>query len=152
MTVAEVRASHPNIRFSRIPVYSENPDNVVGFVLRSDVLLCAAEGRGQTLLSDPELKRPITIVLGSCRLSELFERLIGEHNHLAVVVDEYGGVEGLVTMEDLIETLIGLEIVDESDPVRDMRELARLQWLRRAKRIGLNVDQDPEPPREAEDK
>ena len=142
LTVAAVRAAHPNICFSRIPIYSEKPDNVVGFVLKSDLLLCAAEGLGQTLLSDPKLKRPITVVLDSCQLTKLFERLIGQHNHLAIVVEEYGGVKGLVTMEDLIETLIGLEIVDESDPVHDMRELARQQWLQRAKRMGLDVDRD----------
>jgi len=136
MTVAAVREAHPELLFSRIPIYGENPDDVIGFVLKSDLLLWAAEGRGQTPLSDPDLRRPITMVLDSCRLTELFERLIGEDTHLALVVDEYGGAEGLVTMEDLIETLIGLEIVDESDPVPDMRELAREQWQQRARRMG----------------
>jgi len=138
-TVDEVREAHPELRFSRIPIYSENPDNVTSFVLKSDLLLRAAEGRGQTQLADPNLARPIPVVLGTCRLTELFERLIGQQNHLAIVVDEYGGVEGLVTMEDLIETLIGLEIVDESDPARNMRELARKQWAKRAEQMGLDV-------------
>ncbi|MDJ0837923.1 MAG: CNNM domain-containing protein [Acidobacteriota bacterium] len=142
LTVEAVLEAHPEIRFSRIPIYKDNPDNVVGFVLRSDLLLCAAEERDQILLSDPSLKRPITMVLGNIRLTELFDQLISRQNHLAIVLDEYGGVEGLVTMEDLIETLIGLEIVDESDPVRDMRELARQKWVKRAERMGMDVDRD----------
>ncbi len=139
LTIAQVREAYPELRFSRIPVYAGKPDDVVGFVLKSDLLLFAAERQDQTKLSDSSLKRPVTVVLNNMRLLELFERMTDAQNHLAIVVDEYGGVEGLLTMEDLIETLIGLEIVDESDAVRDMRELARQKWIRRAKRMGLDV-------------
>lgn len=138
MTIEDVRREYPEIRFSRIPIYTENPDNVSGFILKSDLLMRAADDSKHTTLVD--LKRPLIAVLDSCRLTELFDRLIGQHNHLVMIMDEYGGVEGLVTIEDLIETLIGLEIVDESDQVHDMRELARQQWQQRAKRMGLDVD------------
>lgn len=140
LTVASALEAHPGIRFSRIPIYRDNPDNVVGFVLNSDLLLCAAEGREDTTLSDPSLMRPITMVLGGTKLTGLFDLLIGKQSHLAMVLDEYGGVRGLVTMEDLIETLIGLEIVDESDPVADMRELAKQKWVERARAMGIDVD------------
>jgi CBS domain containing-hemolysin-like protein len=66
------------------------------------------------------------------------ERLIKERQHIAIVVDEYGGTEGLVTLEDLLETLIGVEIMDETDNVEDMRALARELWLKRAKLLGFS--------------
>jgi CBS domain containing-hemolysin-like protein len=72
---------------------------------------------------------------------ELFELLVKEHLHIAMVVDEYGGVTGLVSMEDVVETLLGLEIMDESDVEQDMRAVAREQWLKRARRMGF-VDGD----------
>ena len=124
LTVAQVWADHPEIRFSRIPVYSNNTDHVVGFVLKSDLLLCIAEGRDQTLLAD--LKRPIAVVLDSARLTEIFDRLIAQQNQVAMVVDEYGGVEGLA----------------KTDPAPDMRELARRKWVQRAKRMGLDADKE----------
>jgi CBS domain containing-hemolysin-like protein len=74
--------------------------------------------------------------------------MMSESTHIALVVDEYGGTEGVVTMEDFIETLLGLEIVDEVDRVEDMQEIARRQWERRAQRVGLVTDnlrmEDPE--------
>ena len=142
MTVKEVRELGNEMPFSRIPVYLENPDDVTGFVLKSDMLQCLADGKGETKLS--ELKRPVSVVLDSSRLTELFERLLEKHLHMAVVVDEYGGVEGLVTMEDLMETLIGLEIVDESDQATDMRELARKKWVERRERHKLDLDDGSE--------
>ena len=140
LTVKAVFEAHPEIRFSRIPIFNGNPENVVGFVLKSDLLLCIVEKRDHILLSDPSLKRSIPMAPDSARLPKLFDKLIGEQAHLAMVLDEYGGFEGLVTMEDLIETLIGLEIIDESDPVHDMRELAKQKWKQRARGMGLGVD------------
>jgi CBS domain containing-hemolysin-like protein len=80
------------------------------------------------------------VVPGDLSLRGLFERLMEERVYLALVVDEYGGTSGIVTMEDLLETLLGLEIVDEEDPAHDMQELARKQWARRAKRQGIIQD------------
>jgi CBS domain containing-hemolysin-like protein len=138
LSVDEVWEAQPQISFSRIPVYDKSRDDIVGFVLKSDLLVCALNQRGHTTLA--ELRRPIAVVLGRTPMARIFYRLIGNQDHIALVMEENGEIEGLVTMEDLIETLIGLEIIDESDPVRDMRQLAREQWARRARHMGLDVD------------
>lgn len=140
-TVAETLAAHPKIRFSRLPIYGENQDDVTGFVLKDEVLLRAAQEGGDTILA--ELERPLLVVPGNLNLRSLFERLMDDRAHVALVVDEYGGTAGLVTMEDVVETLLGLEIVDEADAVQDMQVLARQQWLERARRLAL-VDEDVE--------
>jgi len=70
-------------------------------------------------------------------LTDLFDHFITHHSHIALVVDEFGGTAGVVTMEDVIETLLGLEIVDEADGEADLQALARKQWEARAKKIGL---------------
>ena len=132
-----------SVSFSRVPLFDGSRDNIVGFVLKSDLLAAALKGQGSTPLS--ELRRPIAVVLERTSLARIFDRLIGNQDHIALVVEEDGELQGLVTMEDLIETLIGLEIVDESDPVKDMRALARRQWARRARAMGLDVE-DPENP------
>ncbi len=141
-TVDEVLAAHPEIRFSRIPVYGENLDDIAGFVLRHDLLLRAAEDRGDTPLAD--LSRPIEVVNAELPLLGLFERLMDRRAHVALVLGEYGGTSGVVTLEDLVETLLGLEIVDEVDRVQDMQELARQKWRQRAAQLGV-VLEDAEP-------
>jgi CBS domain containing-hemolysin-like protein len=126
------------LRFSRLPVSSGSLDNITGFVLKSDILLHAARVAGggeEVRLSD--LVRPLLNVPESLPLPELFDRLMADGAHVARVVDEFGGTAGLVTMEDVFETLIGLEIVDEMDTVEDLREHARQEWRRRARRLGL---------------
>ncbi|MFW5966164.1 MAG: hemolysin family protein [Persicimonas sp.] len=134
-SVEEFFDKRPNPRFSRIPVFSENRDDITGYVLKHDMLLELANERGDTKLAD--LKREILVVPELLSLRELFERLIETQEHLALVVDEYGGMAGIVTMEDLVETLLGLEIVDEVDLIQDMQVLARQQWYNRARRLGL---------------
>lgn len=138
-TVEEFFEKRPNPRFSRIPVYGENRDDITGYVLKHDLLLELAHDRGDSKLGD--LLREVLVVPELLSLRELFERLIETQEHLALVVDEYGGMAGIVTMEDLVETLLGLEIVDEVDLIQDMQVLARQQWYNRAKRLGL-VDED----------
>jgi len=135
LTVAEAMEAHPDPSFSRIPVYGKDRDEVKGFVLKSDMLLDAVNLQGETTLS--HLKRPIPVIPGDLPLHELFDRLVNERTHMALVADEYGGTEGVVTMEDVVETLLGLEIVDEGDKVQDMQELARRQWRKRALRQGI---------------
>ena len=144
-TVDEVLDEHREIRFSRIPIFGDNQDDAKGFVLTKDLLLQATRGEGATPLS--ELERPLATVPESADLHGLFETLVGQHEHVALVVDEYGGTAGLVTQEDLIETLLGLEIVDEHDRVQDMQELARAQWIRRARSLGLIDENQPDPER-----
>ena len=101
-----------------------------------------ALGNGNKLLSD--VKRDIIIISRSLPIPKLFEQLVASRNHMALVVDEYGSVSGLVTMEDVIETLLGLEIMDESDNVSDLQMLARKSWETRAKRLGLIDNENPE--------
>ena len=141
MTVAEFFNANSNIRFSRIPIYSEHHDNIVGLVLKDDVFKeMALDNDNKTLL---DLKRDIIIVNRSIPIPELFQQLIDSKNHMALVVDEYGSVNGIVTMEDVIETLLGLEIMDESDNVSDLQFLARKNWENRAKRLGLINEEKP---------
>ncbi|GIV59655.1 MAG: hypothetical protein KatS3mg043_0744 [Rhodothermaceae bacterium] len=146
-SIAEVLNEHPTLRFSRLPVYRSNKDDITGYVLKDDLLLKAAQGQEHLPLR--EIKREIQIVPDSMQLPHLFKRLLEETEHIALVVDEYGGTEGIVTMEDIVETLLGLEIVDEVDSVEDMQALARRQWIRRAQRLGL-VPRDFEVPAEGD--
>lgn len=134
-TVSQALEQHPKIRFSRIPVYGKNRDDITGFVLKSDLLEAAARKSPDAEIGT--LKRPIRVVPDRLSLRELFDRLIADRDHLALVVDEYGGTAGLVTIEDLVETLLGLEIMDEADSVNDMQALARQKWRERAQRLGV---------------
>ena len=114
------------LSFSRIPVYSEHEENITGYVFSQAVLEKLAEDQHGLRLKD--IKRNIVIVPYTIVLFELWEKLLEQKEHIALVVDEYGGLDGIVTMEDIIETLLGLEIVDETDTVIDMQELARKRW------------------------
>lgn len=142
MTVGELVAKHQELPVSRIPVYEGTIDEVTGFVLKTDILLAQARDKPDTKLQ--ELRRPIKAILPNASLSDAFELLLNQRQHLAMVVDEYGGTDGLVTMEDLIETLLGMEIVDENDMVADMQRLARRQWKERVRSVGLDVSSSPE--------
>jgi CBS domain containing-hemolysin-like protein len=124
--------------FSRLPIYTTYIDDITGFVLKKDVLANAAQKRGDEKLK--ALKREIPVVPESVSLTALLERFLKDRQHIAIVVNEYGGTDGLVTLEDLIETLMGMEIMDETDDVKDMRDLARQQWKERAKTMGLDAD------------
>ena len=137
-TVEDFFNRNLNLRFSRIPIYSDNPDNIKGLVLKDEIFKEMALGQGDKKLS--ELKRNIIIIDRNLPIPDLFEQLIESRNHMALVVDEYGSVSGLVTMEDVIETLLGLEIMDESDNVSDLQHLARKSWEERAKKLGIFED------------
>jgi len=124
--------------FSRLPLYRTYTDDITGFVLKDDVLIFTAQKRGDEKLK--ALKREILAVPESVSLTTLLERFLKDRQHIAIVVNEYGGTNGLVTLEDLIETLMGMEIMDETDDVEDMRALARRQWVERAKAMGIEAD------------
>lgn len=140
VTLDEFRANHEQLGFSRIPCHVDGePEHVTGYVLKSDILEALVDGQGESQVS--EFKRPILAIPEDLPLPELMDRLIGRREHIAVVNDEYGGLAGVVTMEDVIETLLGLEIVDESDKSRDMQILARKLWEKRAKAVGFDPSQ-----------
>lgn len=129
---------HPTLRFSRIPIYEGSPDNITGYFLKDQLLEAIIKGKGKQPLKN--IKRPILVTKRSLPIPNLFEQLIDQREHIALVVDEYGSVSGLVTQEDMIETLLGLEIMDESDNIEDLQLLARKSWERRAKRLGIIDD------------
>ena len=141
-TVEDFFNKNMNLRFSRIPIYSGDPDNIKGLVLKDEVFKEMALDNGSRKLS--ELKRHIIVVNRSLPIPKLFEKLVESRNHMALVVDEYGSVSGLVTMEDVIETLLGMEIMDESDNVSDLQSLARKSWETRAKKLGILDDESLE--------
>lgn len=134
-TLEEFHSTHKNLRFSRIPVYNNTSHNITGFILKDEVLEEMIEGNGNRPLS--AIKRELHITLPNTPIPQLFELFIKEKNHISIVTDEYGNNIGLVTMEDIIETLLGLEIMDESDNIEDMQLMARRNWEKRAKRLGL---------------
>lgn len=108
---------------SRIPVYEKDKDDIVGIVLRKDILIWAARGEGGKTLR--ELVKPAHFVPETCRLSGVMIDFFERHNHLFVVVDEYGAITGVISLEDIIEEIVGREIIDESDKDPDLREMAR---------------------------
>lgn len=127
--------ANQNLRFSRIPVFKDTPDNITGQVLKDEVFKEMANGNGAKTLS--EIRRDTLFTAREKAIPLVFEQFISSKHHLAVVTDEFGSVSGLVTMEDVVETLLGLEIVDETDKEVDMQELARKKWEERAKRLGI---------------
>ena len=143
-TIGEVVEEHDEFRFSRIPVYDDDPDDITGYVLKDEMLLRAAQEEFDVTLE--EMARNILVVHETLPLPDLLERLLDRLEHIALVVDEYGGVAGVVTMEDVVETLLGLEIVDEADSVEDMQALARKQWFKRARELGMVSEEALETP------
>lgn len=108
---------------SRAPVFDTEQDNIEGIVLSRDVFMEAAENKYEILLS--EIMQPVYFIPETAPLNTVFIDFFERHQHLFVVVDEYGSVTGVISMEDIIEEIVGREIVDESDKARNMRELAR---------------------------
>lgn len=134
-TIQHFFDENPNLSFSRIPIYKDSADNIIGFILKDDVLEAIIKGKGNEKLN--YLKREILITNRTLPIPDLFEKFIAKREHIALVVDEYGTTSGLVTMEDVIETLLGLEIMDEKDNIEDLQLMARKNWENRAKKIGL---------------
>ena len=121
--------------FSRLPIYRRSIDHITGFVFKDDVFLKRAQDGGDETLK--ALRRDVLMVPESVSLTLLLESFLASRKHMAIVIDEYGGTTGLVTLEDLIETLMGMEIMDEMDAVADMQVLARKKWEERAKALGI---------------
>lgn len=130
---------NPNLKFSRIPIYENSQDDISGYILKDQLFEAIIKNNGEKPLKS--IKREIYITQRNVPIKTLFEKLIDIHEHVALVVDEYGSVSGIVTQEDIIETLLGLEIVDESDGAEDLQVLARKMWEKRASRIGI-IDVD----------
>ncbi len=136
-TVEEFVSQHKKSSFSRIPVYADNPDHINGFVLRSDLLLAKAQGQEDLPLK--EFHRDLPAIIENTTVYQAFEELTRADSHIMMVVNEYGDIEGILTLEDIFETLLGLEIVDESDRIADMQKLARERWKKKARQMGLKT-------------
>lgn len=133
LTVEEVAAKYKPIRFSRIPVYQANLDNIIGMTHRYKILEALSHDHHKTKIR--EITTSINSVPERMTVSAAIEFFVKQKEHLALAVDEYGIVTGLVTLEDAIETLLGVEIVDEFDNITDMRQYALEQWQIRKNQI-----------------
>jgi len=121
---------HPEVRrHSRFPVYDKNHDNITGYVLKYDII--DRLSKGDNNISIREISRPIVICFENIAIPKLFDILLQKKEQIAVLIDEYGGMSGIVTLEDIIETIFGLEIIDESDVQADMQQLAKEKGRKR---------------------
>jgi len=130
------------LTFSRIPLYGKTRDQISGVLLKDELLQRLVEGQEDLPLS--ELSRPVEMVSDKATLPVLFRQMVQANRHMSIVVDQYGVVRGIVTMEDLIETLFGQEIVDEMDSISDLQAYARRKWRERAEKLGIGLLPDEE--------
>jgi CBS domain containing-hemolysin-like protein len=123
LTVDQVVRVQTNWEHSRFPVYDGDQEDVVGIVHTKDLFIELARDKRDTKLS--ELMLPVYFVVETARLNRILLKFLELHQHLFVVIDEYGGLAGIISLEDILEEILGREIIDESDAVADKRELAR---------------------------
>ncbi len=135
MSLEEFLIKKEFLHYSRIPIYSKNEENITGYVFRQTVFEKLAEDETNLKLRD--ICREIVVAPEFQTLMNLWEILLEKKEHIALIVDEYGGVDGIVTMEDIVETLLGLEIVDEKDRVIDMQQYARERWNERKAKYNI---------------
>lgn len=133
MTLKEFYLDKTYSHFSRIPVYSDSDEYITGYVLRSEALEMLTEDKFNTTLGD--IKREIAMYGEKLPVSEIWNSMLSNKRHIACVIDEYGSFQGIITLEDIIETIVGLEIMDERDDVADLRQLALDRWHQRQSRF-----------------
>lgn len=135
-TINHYYKNRKHSQFSRIPTFSETgKDSITGYILKIDVAEAIINGQGDDKLT--ELRRDIVAVSETLPVTELFTNLMSGREHIALALDEFGGVAGIVTMEDLIETILGMEIMDETDTATDMRVLAQKHREKRAQALSI---------------
>jgi len=122
-------------RHSRFPIYGDNIDNITGYILKLDVMEHLSKGNNIAL---KDIKRPIIVCYEGTSIPKVFDILLSSKEQIALVVDEYGGMDGIITLEDVIETIFGMEIVDERDGQADMQQLAKDLWEQRAKDLDIS--------------
>ncbi len=133
--IEEVLEDHMASTLARYPLYGKSPDEITGYVLRDDVMRSSLSGEKDIPLS--KLKRAALLLPDLIRVGELFEKMLDQQEQMAVLINEYGGFSGVVTVEDIVETIIGMDIVDEDDTVANRRSMARRRWKERASRLGI---------------
>lgn len=127
LTLNDLLNDKKYLNFSRIPTYSKQNENITGYVYLQDILEKLSKQKNHNLLVK-EFKRNVLTIPSSITLYNLWEKMLERKEHISIVVDEYGGFSGIATMEDIIETLIGLEITDENDTIIDMQKHAKRRW------------------------
>ncbi|THB72304.1 MAG: HlyC/CorC family transporter [Gammaproteobacteria bacterium] len=137
LLVEEFFHKYDKITFSRILTYDKDKEDITGFVMRSDLLLAQARGNSKNKLK--KYHRNIGALLNTSSLSHVFSEMMRKSEHIMLIVDEYGTLEGIITMEDVFETIIGLEIIDEHDKNMDMQALAKKKWLKKANKKGIKI-------------
>lgn len=138
MLLSEFLQQHIDVTFSRIPIYENaNPENISGYVLRTELLLAAVKGNTDKPLVN--FKQKMVTLLSSMPLSKAVKPLQKNRSNMLLIVDEYGGLEGVLTLEDLVESLFGFDLIDESDQVVSMRKLAHILSKRREKKRLSNM-------------
>ena len=140
MTLEDFLVNKEFLYFSRIPIYSKKSENITGYVFRQTVFEKLAEKKTNLRLRD--IRRKIVMAPEFQTLMNLWETLLVKKEHIALIVDEYGGMAGVATMEDIIETLLGLEIVDERDRVVDMQQYARERWNQRKAKYNIFINSE----------
>ena len=138
LLVEEYYHKYDKVFFSRVPIFKDKSDNIIGYVFRSDLLLAQARANGRSKLEN--YTRPISAILDTTPIQSAFDQLLKDRAHIMLVVNEYGSVQGIITLEDVIETALGLEIVDEKDRTIDMQHEARRLWKKRAKNKGIDIE------------
>ena len=155
MTINQFLREYRDTPFSRPLVYSQSKDNIIGFVHRLELFKLQQVGCGEKQLG--AVMRPVHVLLNTIALPKAFEQMMAHRLQLAMIVDEYGTVQGILTLEDIFEHLVGEEIVDEADRTTDMQELAFERWEKWKETHGVieNRDEDEdkivEPPKKAGD-
>ncbi len=135
MTMEEFFQNKHFLTFSRIPVYEDSLDNITGFILKTDVLMKLALGRKEMKLK--EIRREIFACYGNIPVTKFYDEMLSRKEQIALVIDEYGGMDGIITLEDIIETILGSEITDELDKQVDMQAFAKEQWEKRSSKINI---------------
>ncbi|MFT5676204.1 MAG: CBS domain containing-hemolysin-like protein [Paraglaciecola sp.] len=134
MTVESFFQHHRDTAFSRIPIYEgDDPEKISGYVLKTDLLLAQATGKSTRQVKG--FIKDMVILLSDMPITQAFDPLHKNREKMLLIVDEYGGLEGILTDEDLIESLLGIDIVDESDQVVSMKKLAKIMRKRREKKL-----------------
>ena len=138
ITIREVLQQNKDINFSRIPIFSNNLDSIEGIIHRYKIFEAQALGLSDTKLSQYQV--PIHVIPEHISVAAAMDQLIKRKEHIFLVVDEYGMTVGLVTLEDAVETILGVEIVDELDSVEDLRQLAIEKWKERKQILDEKAD------------
>ncbi|MCR4659935.1 MAG: CNNM domain-containing protein [Bacteroidales bacterium] len=143
MTLRQFYRDDEYSHFSRIPVYADEEDFITGYVLRTEALEELAEDHFSKTLGD--IKRTIPLFNEEMSVADVWDSLLKHKEQIAGIIDEYGSFQGIITLEDIIETIFGLEIIDESDAVSDMQQYARERWQQRQNRFkAINLPEEGE--------